>query len=83
MAAPVHLKRRGQELRLNLGLALSNPDPTRAANMLKAQSWFVAIKAGDRISDIAAAQRMPESRIRQRLPLGFLSPWRVKVITTR
>ena len=72
--ASFQMQRRGVEARIILGAAVPQVDPVLAKNILTAQKWYAAIKAGASFGDLAAREKTTSSRIQQMIGLAFLAP---------
>lgn len=72
--ASFQMQRRGVEARIILGAAVPHVDPVLAKNILMAQRWYAAIKAGASFGDLAAREKASTSRIQQMIGLAFLAP---------
>ncbi|MDU8912479.1 hypothetical protein [Aestuariicoccus sp. MJ-SS9] len=68
------MQRRGVEARIILGAAVPKVDPVLAKNILTAQKWYAAIKAGASFGDLAVRGKTTSSRIQQVIGLAFLAP---------
>jgi site-specific DNA recombinase len=74
ISASFQMQRRGVEARIILGAAVPQVDPVLAKNILAAQHWYAAIKAGASFGDLAAWEKTTTSRIQQIIGLAFLAP---------
>lgn len=74
ISASFQMQRRGVEARIVLGAAVPQIDPVLAKNILMAQRWYAAIKAGASFGDLAARGKTTTSRIQQMIGLAFLAP---------
>ncbi|MDP4033592.1 MAG: hypothetical protein Q8P60_12195 [Pseudorhodobacter sp.] len=74
ISATFQMQRRGVEARIILGAAVPQIDPVLAKNILTAQRWYAAIKAGSSFGDLAGREKTNSSRIQQMIGLAFLSP---------
>ena len=74
ISASFQMQRRGVEARIILGAAVPQVDPVLAKNILTAQKWYVAIKAGTSFGDLAIREKTTSSRIQQMIGLAFLAP---------
>jgi site-specific DNA recombinase len=74
ITAVFQMQRRGVEARIILGAAVPQVDPVLAKNILAAQRWYAAIKAGASFGDLAAREKTTTSRIQQMIGLAFLAP---------
>ncbi|MEL6584697.1 MAG: recombinase family protein [Pseudomonadota bacterium] len=74
ISAPLTLRRRGVETRLQIGLNPVHPDPVLAANILKARRWYAELCAGKSAREIRAENNVGETRFSQVLQLAFLAP---------
>lgn len=72
--APFQMQRRGVEARIILGAAVPQVDPVLAKNILTAQKWYAAIKAGASFGSLASQEETTTSRIQQMIGLAFLAP---------
>lgn len=72
--ASFQMQRRGVEARIILGAAVPQVDPVLAKNILTAQKWYAAIKAGASFGDLATREKTTSSRIQQMIGLAFLAP---------
>ncbi|KDB05143.1 resolvase, partial [Defluviimonas sp. 20V17] len=72
--ASFQMQRRGVEARIVLGAAMPQIDPVLAKNILTAQRWYAAIKAGSSFGDLAAQEKITSARIQQMIGLAFLAP---------
>ena len=72
--ASFQMQRRGVEVRIILGAAVPKVDPVLAKNILTAQKWYAAVKAGSSFGDLAAREKTTSSRIQQMIGLAFLAP---------
>lgn len=68
------MQRRSIEARIILGAAAQQVDPVLAKNILTAQRWYAAIRAGSSFGDLAAKERTTTSRIQQMIGLAFFAP---------
>ncbi|MGC1488829.1 MAG: recombinase family protein, partial [Albidovulum sp.] len=78
--APFGIRRRGVETKIILGAAAREIDKTLIRNIVKATSWFEAIKSGKTYSEIAAREGVWKQRIQQMIGLAFLAPDIVEAI---
>ena len=74
ISASFQMQRRGVESRIILGAAVPQVDPVLAKNILAAQHWYAAIKAGASFGDLATKEKTTTSRIQQMIGLAFLAP---------
>lgn len=74
ISASFQMQRRGVEARIILGAAVPQVDPVLAKNILAAQHWYAAIKAGASFVDLATKEKTTTSRIQQMIGLAFLAP---------
>ncbi len=74
ISASFQMQRRGVEARIVLGAAVPQIDPVLAKNILMAQRWYAAIKAGASFGDLAAREKTTTSRVQQIIGLAFLAP---------
>lgn len=74
ISASFQTQRRGVEARIVLGAAVPQVDPVLAKNILTAQRWYAAIKAGSSFGDLAAREKTTTSRIQQMIGLALLAP---------
>ena len=74
ISASFRMQRRGVEARIILGAAVPQVDPVLAKNILTAQEWYAAIKAGASFGDLAIREKTASSRIQQMIGLAFLAP---------
>lgn len=74
ISASFQMQRRGVEARIVLGAAVPQVDPVLAKNILMAQRWYTAIKAGASFGDLAVREKTTTSRIQQMIGLAFLAP---------
>ena len=77
---PYQLRRRGNEARIVYGGQSTKPDPVLIRAIAKAHHYLDAVKAGERIIDIATREGTDKTNIRRRLELAFLSPNLVEMI---
>lgn len=77
---PYQLRRRGNEARIIYGGQKTKPDPVLIRAIAKAHHYLHAVKAGERIIDIAKREGTDKTNIRRRLELAFLSPKLVEMI---
>ncbi len=74
ISASFQMQRRGVEARIILGAAVPQVDLVLAKNILAAQHWYAAIKAGASFGDLATREKTTTSRIQQMIGLAFLAP---------
>tara|TARA_B100000678_G_scaffold154917_1_gene129500 strand:+ start:7290 stop:7628 length:339 start_codon:yes stop_codon:yes gene_type:complete len=74
VSEPYQLRRRGNEARVIYGGQNKKPDTVLIRAIAKAHPYFDAVKAGERIIDIAKREGTDKTNIRRRLELAFLSP---------
>jgi hypothetical protein len=74
ISASFQMQRRGVEARIILGAAVPQVDPVLVKNILTAQKWYAAIKAGASFGELAAREKTTSSRIQQMIGLAFLAP---------
>ena len=72
--APFTMRRRGVETKIILGTAPRAIDKTLIRNIVKAQTWFDAIKSGKTYVEIAAHEGVWKQRVQQMIGLAFLAP---------
>lgn len=72
--ASFQMQRRGVEARIILGAAVPQVDSVLAKNILTAQKWYAAIKAGASFGNLAAREKTTSSRIQQMIGLALLAP---------
>tara|TARA_B100000678_G_scaffold291620_1_gene309905 strand:- start:3518 stop:5122 length:1605 start_codon:yes stop_codon:yes gene_type:complete len=77
---PYQLRRRGNEARIVYGGQKTKPDLVLIRAIAKAHYYLDAVKAGERIIDIAKREGTDKTNIRRRLELAFLSPKLVEMI---
>lgn len=74
IAAPFALRRRGVEARIIAGDTRPAPDPRLRSMLVRAHGWARALRSGTRLSEIARRDGLPDSFIRTRAQMAFLSP---------
>lgn len=73
---PLHIKRRGVEMRLILGSGNYKPDPTLVKAIAKAHMWFAELSSGKitTISEIAERENTDKRYVSHIIHLAFLAP---------
>jgi hypothetical protein len=74
ITAPFDLRRRGVETKIISGARQPAPDPYLRSMLIRAHGWIRELKAGTQLSRIARRDGVPESFIRTRAQIAFLSP---------
>ncbi len=74
VSAPVHLRRRGVEMKQVVGTPEPEPDPVLLRTLADAHRWVVALRNGAPLSQVARDAGHHDVFIRTRGPLAFLSP---------
>lgn len=74
MNFPFQLRKRGVETKLILADAPNGLDETLIRNVAKAHAWFVQLKAGKTVAELAQASDTSPRRIQQIMELAFLAP---------
>ncbi|WP_299778201.1 recombinase family protein [uncultured Roseobacter sp.] len=74
LMSPFRMRRRGVELKLHLGDAPSDVDPTLVQNIVKAQRWMAMIIAGKTFTEIAQAEGTSKRRVQDIVDLAMLAP---------
>ena len=72
--SPFQMRRRGVELKMHLGEALSEIDQTLVSNIINAQRWMNMILDGKTFSEIALAEGTSKRRIQDVVDLAMLAP---------
>ena len=74
ITAPLTLKRRGVETRLQLGVTPSHPDPKLEASLLNARRWHAEMIAGKSPDTICTEYQIGQTRFGQIIQLALLAP---------
>ncbi len=74
ITAPFHLRRRGVEAKLAIGVRPPEPDPILLRTLADAHRWAADLQSGDRIKTVALKAGRQTVFIRTRGQLAFLSP---------
>lgn len=72
--APFRTRRRGVELKLHLGDAPPEIDPTLIRNIVKARCWLAMIIEGKTFTEIAEAEGTSKRRVQDIVDLAMLAP---------
>jgi len=72
--APFRMRRRGVELKLNLGEAPPEIDQTLVRNIIKARGWLAMIVDGRTFSEIAESEGTSKRRVQDVVDLAMLAP---------
>jgi site-specific DNA recombinase len=72
--APYQLRRRGVETKIILGGEPAEVDEVLIRNIVKAMTWYDAIKSGETFAEIALQDGTSKRRIQDVVDLAFLSP---------
>ena len=72
--SPFQMRRRGVELKLNLGVAPPEIDPVLVQNIVKAREWLAMIIAGSTVAEVAEAAGTSKRRIQSVVELALLAP---------
>ncbi|MCG6901466.1 MAG: recombinase family protein [Rhodobacter sp.] len=80
--APFQMRRRGVELKLHLGDAPPEVDPTLVQNIVKARRWLGLIIDGETFTEIAQAEGTSKRRVQDVVDLALLAPGVVDAITS-
>ncbi|SDK65208.1 recombinase family protein [Aliiruegeria lutimaris] len=74
VTAAFDLRRRGVEARIVVGDIRPSPDPYLRAMLVRAHGWAHELRSGTGVSEIARREKVPDSYIRTRSQIAFLSP---------
>ena len=74
LEAAFQLRRKGVETKIILGGEPSEVDEVLIRNIVKARTWFEAIKRGETFAKIAAREGTSKRRIQDVVDLAFLAP---------
>lgn len=72
--SPFQLRRRGVELKLQLGDTPQEVDHTLECNVAKAQRWLATVVDGKSIMEVAKAENTPKRRVHDVVGLALLAP---------
>ncbi len=74
LTSPFRMRRRGVELKLQLGDAPPEIDRTLVQNIVKAQKWLAMIIRGKTFAEIAEAEGTSKRRVQDVIDLAILAP---------